>query len=72
MHPDVEKWSLRSFIRDGKCFIVDAIEPVTYCFDHGMFFKQWKGNPKRYPLMRDSVDEHYYRALQDLSRIKIA
>jgi hypothetical protein len=71
-HPKVDQWSIRSFIKKGRCRILDATAPLTYCFENGIFFKMWKGNPKHYPLVRNSVDEEYIKALEDLSRIKSA
>lgn len=71
-HEDVARWSMRC-LRNGHGFtLVDAREPVKYCCSGDKFWKQFVGNRKHYPLVDNHIDQEYFHALKDLSRIKLA
>ena len=68
-HEEVERWSLKCFVHNNKCSLVDALEPIVYSFQNGQFWKQFKGNKKKYPLLNNYRDEKYYKALADISEL---
>ena len=66
-HPTVDRWSISSYLDKKQCYIVDAIEPVKYCYAQGHFWKKFSGNPKKYPLVSTHKDKMYFCALLDIS-----
>lgn len=71
-HELVDHWSVRSFCKNGKIGLVDAIQPITYYFSNGEVWKQFRGNKKKYPLLDNYRDFEYYKALVDISNIKFS